>query len=603
LCFNASSKEACDCPAAPTRHLHAHLAKPACKEDCAEHCGTKDAAATDKGCCTDEKAVLLTKICDDNGGGADADAISHLAESEAGPSSSSSSSSSSAPKNPCSPSRWAPIGTGAASSPTLTAQDNPHDDAGASLLTGAMPPQVHRQSAQIIGHQAHYHRIVQDTDDANVLRIDRATNCGDTTCDGDPACAGAKTHESGDCCATTDGCEHACVDAAGIANPGTVIRRDPKSHNSWLWNLLSVDQSAGTALAEGMLGKYLGVDRAAINTALAVERGGAQPRSPQRRASPKARAEGRAGSKTASLQVPLVGAKFTPGGGGGDDQAAIDPSTLLSKTVFQVDGMCCAAEAVIINKLFDRHSGVDKVSVDVLGRTCTVQHFPQKIPPSALLDLLNNKGLRASIISCTLAGGADSGEAMRAAVAMAAKHAKANRFPKWYVMIGTLCWFVSLLHFAEPPPLEVALSNDTDSGSGSGAHAGHDHGGHGGHGTPVAGGQVSAWHYFKYVGLVSVVLCMPGILKKAWGSLKMCMMDINILMTIAVIGACAMQDYSEGAAVVCLFALSDWLSTRATVSVVGVVGCLSVCVCVAQPCPCAPRSSSSSSSSSTSCYN
>ena len=224
--------------------------------------------------------------------------------------------------------------------------------------------------------------------------------------------------------------------------------------------------------------------------------------------------------------------------------------------------MCCAAEAVIINKLLGGRPGVEKISVDVLGRTCTVEHFPQRIPPSVLLDLLNNKSLRATIISCTLAGGAGSGEAMRAAVEMAAKHAKANRFPKWYVMIGTLCWFVSLLHFAEPPPAGV-LSNDTAAKSASGAHAGH------GHGAPAAAsaaGEASAWHYFKYVGLVSVALCIPEILKKAWGSLKMCMMDINILMTVAVIGACAMQDYSEGAAVVCLFALSDWLSTRATVS-------------------------------------
>jgi Cd2+/Zn2+-exporting ATPase len=222
--------------------------------------------------------------------------------------------------------------------------------------------------------------------------------------------------------------------------------------------------------------------------------------------------------------------------------------------------MCCAAEAVIINKLLGGRPGVEKISVDVLGRTCTVEHFPQRIPPSVLLDLLNNKSLRATIISCTLAGGAGSGEAMRAAVEMAAKHAKANRFPKWYVMIGTLCWFVSLLHFAEPPPAGV-LSNDTAAKSASGAHAGH------GHGAPAAAsaaGEASAWHYFKYVGLVSVALCIPEILKKAWGSLKMCMMDINILMTVAVIGACAMQDYSEGAAVVCLFALSDWLSTRAT---------------------------------------
>merc|ERR1712166_448376 len=68
----------------------------------------------------------------------------------------------------------------------------------------------------------------------------------------------------------------------------------------------------------------------------------------------------------------------------------------------------------------------------------------------------------------------------------------------------------------------------------------------------------------KYVGLGSVALCILPILKRSWGSLKMCIMDINTLMTIAVIGACLMEDYSEAAAVVVLFALSDWLSTRAT---------------------------------------
>merc|ERR1719424_2809294 len=68
----------------------------------------------------------------------------------------------------------------------------------------------------------------------------------------------------------------------------------------------------------------------------------------------------------------------------------------------------------------------------------------------------------------------------------------------------------------------------------------------------------------KYVGLVSVALCILPILRRAWSSITMRVMDINALMTVAVIGACLMEDYSEGAAVVVLFALSDWLSSRAT---------------------------------------
>ena len=124
-----------------------------------------------------------------------------------------------------------------------------------------------------------------------------------------------------------------------------------------------------------------------------------------------------------------------------------------------------------------------------------------------------------------MAASADNSAAMRAAVDAAKKHAIDNMYPKWYVMIGFGCWMISLLHYIVEP---------------------------------------AWWVNFKYVGLGSVVFCIFPILKRSFASIRMCVMDINTLMTIAVIGACAMEDYSEAAAVVVLFALSDWLSTRAT---------------------------------------
>jgi Cd2+/Zn2+-exporting ATPase len=205
-----------------------------------------------------------------------------------------------------------------------------------------------------------------------------------------------------------------------------------------------------------------------------------------------------------------------------DQETGNEP--VQSRTTLRVDGMCCASEVPIIHKMLDRLNGIENVSVDVLGKSATIVHFASISSPQSLADALNSAGLKSSIISCVLAS-ADNSSSMRAAAEAARKHDKANAWPKWYVLLGFLGWMISLLHYIQDPP---------------------------------------EFKSTKYVGLGSVALCIVPILKRSWGSLKMCLMDINTLSTIAVIGACLMEDYSEAAAVVVLFALSDWLSTRAT---------------------------------------
>lgn len=68
----------------------------------------------------------------------------------------------------------------------------------------------------------------------------------------------------------------------------------------------------------------------------------------------------------------------------------------------------------------------------------------------------------------------------------------------------------------------------------------------------------------KYVGLLSVASGLPPIAVKALRTMRRLQFDANCLMFFASIGAVALQDYPEAAAVIFLFALSEWLEVRAT---------------------------------------
>ena len=72
------------------------------------------------------------------------------------------------------------------------------------------------------------------------------------------------------------------------------------------------------------------------------------------------------------------------------------------------------------------------------------------------------------------------------------------------------------------------------------------------------------WEYLKYVALASVVIGLPPIAVKAFARLRSFQFDTNVLMCSAVVGALALQEFAEAAAVTFLFSVSDWLERRAT---------------------------------------
>jgi Zn2+/Cd2+-exporting ATPase len=66
------------------------------------------------------------------------------------------------------------------------------------------------------------------------------------------------------------------------------------------------------------------------------------------------------------------------------------------------------------------------------------------------------------------------------------------------------------------------------------------------------------------VGLASIAFALPQIAMKALRTMRRCQFDVNCLMLFAVLGAVALQEFVEAAAVAFLFSLSEWLEVRAT---------------------------------------
>lgn len=66
------------------------------------------------------------------------------------------------------------------------------------------------------------------------------------------------------------------------------------------------------------------------------------------------------------------------------------------------------------------------------------------------------------------------------------------------------------------------------------------------------------------MGLVSVAFGLPPIAMKASRTLRRCQFDANCLMLFAALGAVALQEFTEAAAVTFLFSISEWLEVRAT---------------------------------------
>ena len=72
------------------------------------------------------------------------------------------------------------------------------------------------------------------------------------------------------------------------------------------------------------------------------------------------------------------------------------------------------------------------------------------------------------------------------------------------------------------------------------------------------------WAYLNYAGILSVLFGMPPVVTKAWMTVRRLQFDANCMMVAAAFGALALGEFDEAASISFIFAISEWLESRAT---------------------------------------
>ncbi|XP_010447768.1 PREDICTED: cadmium/zinc-transporting ATPase HMA2-like isoform X2 [Camelina sativa] len=173
----------------------------------------------------------------------------------------------------------------------------------------------------------------------------------------------------------------------------------------------------------------------------------------------------------------------------------------MTKSYFDVLGICCTSEVPLIENILKSMDGVKEYSVIVPTRTVIVVHDTLILSQFQIVKALNQARLEAN-------------------VRVTGETNFKNKWPSPFAVVTGVLLLLSFFKYLYSP--------------------------------------------FRWLAVAAVVAGIYPIFAKAIASLARCRIDINILVVITVGATVAMRDYTEAAVVVFLFTIAEWLQSRAS---------------------------------------
>ena len=175
-----------------------------------------------------------------------------------------------------------------------------------------------------------------------------------------------------------------------------------------------------------------------------------------------------------------------------------------AESVFRVEGLCCGEEARILERRLRPLAGVEELTADVVGQRLHVKYDAAIVSTNGIVDAVAETGMRAWL-----------------------EHEQERATPtaQWRG------WLVAMSGVALAAGLALQLS-----------------------------ALPPRWSVLAFV----IATLAGGVFtgRRALQSLRGRTLDINVLMLVAVAGAMLLGEWAEGATVVFLFAIAQWLEAR-----------------------------------------